>query len=595
MLFHYILKKMSIGKRLVLIFGLLITVPMIIVGTVSYQTYSSNLEDNTIKRMMELNESLILEINSIRKSNEEFSDKVLSQGTLQAVLSKKYTAAESAVEVEDKAHVEQILFSLTNPLNEANIFIVGSNGRTYRSNGDMARFNVANIVETSIFQRALESNGENIWVPTNEDIFHYLSGESFLYLVRRINSLSLTTLEIGHSIIQIKYTHLANVFQRLSFEEGEYIKVIDSNGMIFYDNQDIRLIGTQIEENILSNIGNLNEGVFFLEQEKVNYLVSYKMNQENGWSIIRGVPYSTIVAASKELRNFTLLVLSICLLIAVLVAVLFSRSIVQPIKNLKDSMVSLGDGNLEIKVDLDRQDEIGSLQRSFNLMVKDLHMLMAKTEEDQKRKQMLELQKLEYQINPHFLYNTLDRIHWMLQKNGQSENGEMITTLARYFRLGLSKGKETYSIKDELEHIQHYLYLMNNRSQEKIRIVIQADEDILHFKTPKILLQPLVENAIIHGFQENSDTNEIRITVTKDEDNIVYQVSDNGIGIATNQLQQIRKQISLDQPEQESRQGIGLSNTHQRIKLTYGSMYGLDIDSILEEGTVVTICIPQIP
>jgi two-component system sensor histidine kinase YesM len=255
-------------------------------------------------------------------------------------------------------------------------------------------------------------------------------------------------------------------------------------------------------------------------------------------------------------------------------------------------MDKFGAGDLMLRTSTDRNDEIGKLQQSFNLMADDIKNLLQKIENENKQRRILELNILEYQINPHFLYNTLDSINWMAQKSGQKDISEMVTALARFFRIGLSKGKEFIKIRDELEHANSYLIISKIRFKECFEFKFDVSEEILEYKTVKLILQPVIENAIKHGIDKDGKDGLIEIKGKLDEGTVILSVTDNGKGIDEEHLKVLRKLLINTSRMDDYGGGIGLINVNQRIKLNFGSEYGLGIESKLGYGTTVYIRIP---
>jgi two-component system, sensor histidine kinase YesM len=271
-----------------------------------------------------------------------------------------------------------------------------------------------------------------------------------------------------------------------------------------------------------------------------------------------------------------------------------------------------GKGNLKARASTNRMDEVGHLQVSFNKMADDISNLLEKIEYENKQRRLMELNILEYQVNPHFLYNTLDSINWMAQKAGKEDIGELAGALARFFRVGLSKGNEFYEVKDELEHVQQYLLINKIRYKDCFQYQITSDPDVLENHTIKIILQPIVENAIKYGINKRSAGGYISVSAKKDNDSILFEISDNGEGIQNDRLQAIQsalgKHTVIDGEPVDSRNsrstgsGFGLFNVNQRIWLHFGDGFGITIDSVAQNsgkennstgsGTVVRIRIP---
>jgi two-component system sensor histidine kinase YesM len=246
-------------------------------------------------------------------------------------------------------------------------------------------------------------------------------------------------------------------------------------------------------------------------------------------------------------------------------------------------------GNFDTQVDVNSSNEIGQLGLRFNRMTAKIKELMLQNVQEQELKRKSELKALQAQINPHFLYNTLDSIIWMAEVNKSKEVVLMVSSLAKLFRLSLSKGDEIIPIRNEIEHIKSYLTIQKMRYKDKLDFEIQVDDHILSYKTIKIILQPLVENSIYHGIKNKDGVGLIRITGTQVGNKIVLSVIDNGIGMTPETLEAL-----LQKPvPSEQGSGMGVNNVNQRIKLYYGEEYGLQYESEPGQGTTVHIWLPM--
>jgi two-component system sensor histidine kinase YesM len=251
-------------------------------------------------------------------------------------------------------------------------------------------------------------------------------------------------------------------------------------------------------------------------------------------------------------------------------------------------------GDFDIQFKSGNQDEIGQLGRSFNNMIIEIRKLIDQVYEEQKKKREAELKILQAQIKPHFLYNTLDTIQWMAKERKADDVAVMIIALTNLFRIGLSKGKETISVSEEIEHIKSYLFIQKARYENKLKYEIVVDPEVMQEIVIKLTLQPLVENAIYHGIKERRGEGNIKIEVRKIDDKLCLCVMDNGAGIPADKLIKLQSVLSgtnVNKAE-EDLPGFGLFNVHERIRLAYGERYGVQIYSVLGEGTKVEVWYP---
>lgn len=592
-----IVKRMSITRRLILYFLLLLAVQMILIGTFSYRWLASFLADTYIQKTLEFNHSLMRQVNYIRGNGEAWSDRILSNKTIQILLQKSYSAYPSMEISNDKNTVESFL--LAEPTNLLYAVIVGENGVIYDngSTGLSYTWNYvpivyAQIAATRAYKKSLTSEGNNLWLAADEDI-RRLNHRPYLYLCRTLIEVGGRFRKLGQLIIQMPFTELDAVFGRIKLEQGEYYAIIAGDGKYLYHTANQKLIGTPAAKSILASMAGRTDGFRIVANGVEKYLLTYANFEENGWNILHLLPMRAITANAERVRNYILLILLFVLAISLPLLVFFSGNISRPIKKLKSTMDQFGNGNLAARTLTDRMDEIGHLQASFNTMADDINNLLEKNAAEHKQRRLLELNMIEYQINPHFLYNALDSISWMAQKAGNEDIEEMVSALAKFLRVGLNKGKELYKIQDELEHVRQYLLINKIRFKDSFRFEIQAEPEVLKYSTIKIILQPIVENAIKYGIDKNGTAGYIIIAAKKEEDAVLFTVSDNGAGMQEDRLEAIQRVLAKHTPiDEDSSNGFGLFNVSQRVWLHFGDGYGVTIASKAGSGTTVCIRIP---
>ena len=304
---------------------------------------------------------------------------------------------------------------------------------------------------------------------------------------------------------------------------------------------------------------------------------------------------SNFVTVQTELnrnnRNSTILAVGVAI-VAMSISLLLSgraaRSVTRPIRDLCDLTEKVAGGDFSVKTQVEAGDEIAVLTRSFNDMTEEIGILVDDIRKKQENLRIIENRLLQEQINPHFLYNTLDAIAWMCEDGKNEDAEEMVTALARLFRISISKGHELIPIEKEVEHAKSYLKIENYRYKNKFTYSFEVEESCLSYLCNKITLQPIIENAIYHGVKQMIDEGEIWIRIFEDGEDIIFQVEDNGIGMTEEQCREILRK------EPGDRTGIGIKNVNDRIKIYFGSNYGLNITSELDEGTCVTIRMPKV-
>jgi len=282
------------------------------------------------------------------------------------------------------------------------------------------------------------------------------------------------------------------------------------------------------------------------------------------------------------------------LLFSIAAAWVISASVYLPIKKLHDVTTTITEKDLEVLVTGDNVDELTELSRSFNAMIGKIRELLDEKIEEQRRLKKAEFKTLQAQINPHFLYNTLDTIIWKAEANQKDQIIELVQALSSFFRITLSKGQDWITIGEEVEHVRSYLRIQSMRYRDILTYTIDVDEEILHGTILKLMLQPLVENALYHGIKNKRGGGTIAVRGYRlGEGQALLEVEDNGIGIAADELAQLREGLADESRRDDiGEHGFGIYNVHQRIKLYYGRQFGLSIESEPQWGTKVSLTIP---
>ncbi len=408
-------------------------------------------------------------------------------------------------------------------------------------------------------------------------------------LTRAVEITQGTSTDQGILLIDIRYSSLQQILENITLGNQGYLYMISSSGQLICHPR-MQLIETgQMTENVMTAAG-YRDGSYREEFGGEMREVSVKSVGYTGWKLVSVTPEKGLPLGTLKMRLFVVFVVASFLLVLVLINAFISSRITNPIQELEKSVNAIEEGELDTEVYTGGSYEIQHLGRSIGDMAKRIKALMEDivTEHESKRKS--EFDTLQSQINPHFLYNTLDIIVWMIENEQKQEAVKVVTALARFFRISLSRGRSIIPVKDELEHVRNYLMIQQMRFKNKFTYVIRAGEDVMELASLKLMLQPLVENAIYHGMEFMDGDGEIMIRVYREGEELWFQISDNGLGMTQEQLDGLLS----DRPHVSSRRGsgIGVKNVNERIRLYFGEHYGLSIQSEPDEGTVITIRLP---
>lgn len=298
----------------------------------------------------------------------------------------------------------------------------------------------------------------------------------------------------------------------------------------------------------------------------------------------------------KSIKNwllFNVITLGCLIIVSFIVAWYISGSVSNPIKNLRKMTKIVSTGNFDERIMDVNSDEIADLGHSFNIMTIKIKELMDERMEKQKKLKNAEFKVLQAQINPHFLYNTLDTIVWMAETGHNDKVIHLVRELSNFFRKSISKGRDVITVQEEFEHVSSYLSILKVRYRDTMDYSIQVMDSIEKFNIPKFTLQPLVENALYHGIKNKRGNGKIIVRGSRiNEQEMLFEVVDNGIGMDEEKLRTVKRSLDLDHGENSDAGSFGMSNVHQRIQLYYGNKYGLQINSTINEGTQVSVTIP---
>lgn len=303
--------------------------------------------------------------------------------------------------------------------------------------------------------------------------------------------------------------------------------------------------------------------------------------------------YNDMQKMTTNMILISFFIVGILIAVAILMVTIIPRSISKPIRYLSEVTKEVADGNLDVRVHMKHGAEVKLLADSLNVMIEKIQTLIDNVMLEQMRLREAELEILQMQINPHFLYNTLDTIVWLAEAGNKEAVVEMVQTLSDFFRSSLNSGKDIVSIESEIRHVVSYLQIQQVRYQDILEYEISIPEETRYCQIPKITLQPLVENALYHGIKYKRGKGKIRVSGRIQDHMCILTVSDDGVGMTKERLQQVRG--GLTSKIEDSNDFYGLYNVNERIHLKFGEEYGLHLDSILQEGTTVEVWLPMTP
>jgi two-component system sensor histidine kinase YesM len=383
--------------------------------------------------------------------------------------------------------------------------------------------------------------------------------------------------------MDVEVLSILSYVDNVSIGQRGYCFVMDQYGNMVYHPQQ-QLIYSGIKHENLEMLKNLDS-----ETVVGDIIYSAQNLQDGHWTVV-GVSYTDELVTDKikELWWLIIVELIICIVILFISIRLFNRKIASPVQNLINAMKDFERNMQDFRYKKEKGVyEMQILSESFEHMVKRLQKLMERVKREEILLRKTELKALQTQINPHFLYNTLDSIQWMCERNKPGQAVKMVSALSKLFRISISKGKDLITVADEIEHAKNYMVIQTFRYTNQFTYRFDVEEKVLPYLCNKITLQPLIENAIIHGINPTFEDGEIVITAKTENNNVVFVVSDNGMGMSKEQCRSILKRDTNDNF------GIGIKNVNDRNKIYFGNEYEIQIDSEMDAGTTITIKFPK--
>ena len=384
--------------------------------------------------------------------------------------------------------------------------------------------------------------------------------------------------------LDLRFASISSYINNVGIGQHGYCFLMDESGILYHPQQ--QLIYSQLKSEDTDTLADLPDGTY----SESNVIYVLQTVEGSPWRVV-GVSYVDELVTSNLWENFWLLALAaVAILLAALVSsIVISRALSRPLKGLSRAMRQFEkNADTFTYAPVGGAREVQELSESFGHMVVKIQHLMETVRREEINLRKTELKALQAQINPHFLYNTLDSIAWMCEQGRNDEAVQMVNALAQLFRISISRGHELIPIRSELRHAESYLKIQKHRYKNQFSYRFDVDESCLDFLCNKITLQPIIENAIYHGINGLVDEGEIVITLRADGSDVVFTVADNGVGMEEEQIQAILRK------ERSDHTGIGIKNVNDRLKIYFGEGYGITIDSEPDVGTTVTIRMPQV-
>jgi two-component system sensor histidine kinase YesM len=445
--------------------------------------------------------------------------------------------------------------------------------------------------QNPIFQKAEALNG-NIGVEpfTNTPTVIYDNRLSQILMYRVIKEFNHFK-NVGVLLIWLNEPKLRSIYNPI-VPKGGSILIVAADGAVISSSNSALQRGTRLPPIFLRQLNNNHKASQIIKLDRQRLMLTDSISAITGWKVIVLTPVAVLTEKVASIAFIMLMAGVICYILLLFLSAYISSIITDPIRQLQESIKKVQQGDFSQQVSFSNLDEIGELGQGYNTMINHIRNLIDRVYKLQIQEREAELIALQAQINPHFLYNTLDTIFWKAEKNNVPEISEMVYALAKIFRLSLNRGDELTTVAKEQELIGYYLKLQQIRFQQKFSYTMDCDPQLLELSIPKLVLQPFVENAIIHGIGELETGGRIDIIGWLNDSLMIFTITDNGIGMSDAKIEQIINN-DVEQSSNSISGGYAIRNVIERLELYYNSDYQLTFNSTPGIGTTVTIIIPQ--
>lgn len=594
----------SLRAKLLVMFIILASVPLLIVGIVSYQKSYHTLSDHSKASALLVADQLVSDIDSLFLDTQKLLE-LGSNPTVLYFLSSQTETYSEAKEIVQTLDTYRSTYRYDSVLNIQMINLYGK--------GISERKGVFQLEHNPLRNPHfvyLSGHPDEILKITPGEASSYDRLDGFTYQSNNVISIiapikqRVTHEVIGFIVIDLDDHMIEQYYNNLAIGSTGFFFVADQHGKPIFSPQ-ARQENIPASDELLQHITS-PRGSFTQTINKQKQFFVYATSDMTGWKIIGMAPLQEIIADAIEIRLLILASVGLSAVFAISLYLSLTQRIIRPLQLLKTKMRKAADGYLEAKIKTSGRDEIADLSNSFNTMLDNIKLLLEKNKREQEQVKKAELRTLQSQINPHFLYNTLDSIIWMAEAGKNDKVITLVTAMSRFFRISLNKGKDWVSIKTELDHAKNYLTIQQMRYYDILTYEIDVAEEIYPYPILAMTLQPLIENALYHGIKNKRGLGKIRVTGQfENEHYILLTVEDNGIGITAERLQEISANLfacenkasffqdELEQQVQDHNGGFGLFNVHQRLRLYFGEPCGLVLESTYGEGARISVRIPR--
>ena len=581
-------ERLSLQKQLLIYMALLIAVPLLLMMALGNYFYASGFDEQSTEFSTQMLEQVRMNIESSVGTVDRMLEYLAMDEDVINYLRLQDFYSPGRIRLETAVRDRMRIFADVDPALVGGLLVAGENG-LYASN-DLYRITRYPLTRDSWYAQAVAADGERVLIsrPIGRNIRHYrnYSANSIVSVVRAVKDPETGEL-LGVVIADMLTQAIEERIRDVTLGKSGYVFVQDSAGEIVY--APVNDTVYRIRAEWLTQA----PGIHVIDGQRYQLLCAH--SDVTQWNTVGMFPLGETPEQMASLRSFTVIAASVFIVLATVVSLRFSASFVGPISKLRRLMSEAESGNLDVSFDTRGYfGEIRQLGGSFNSMMDKIRGLLQMVYKEQRDKREAEIRTLQAQINPHFLYNTLDTIHWMAEEHQAMDIVKLVSALTKLFRISLSRGREVISLAEEMEHVRSYLYIQKVRYEDKLHYRIDVPEALLRLRVNKLILQPLVENAIYHGIKQKRGEGHIQLSGERRGDTLVLRVADDGAGMSPEKCARLNEELR-DGGGRVRDHGYGIFNVNDRIRLSYGREYGLHYRINEYGGITVELVCPAVP
>lgn len=571
-------RDFSIRTKLIIGF-LTILLPLVLILSIVFYSYSAEIVlKQSLEQTREIVEQFSISLDNymglMRNKMEILADSPTIQEELNTHQDKEDIKNDSFYSRNKR--IRRIMLQIYSSVTMNDVEIYGINETNHYLSLWSKKYEIPD--KDILFENANLSKGRSVLVNNINDA-------DTIQMIKMVKDLQ-TYKPIGYIRFGLKRNYIEKMAKNINFGSDGGVVIFDEN---------LNKISGIAHDSVLSKL--LKEkpsiGNFSYSEGKNEYTAVHIHSDSTGWTTVGVIPLRYINKDLAGIQYLTVIIIVLTIIIGVTVSVIIAQSLILPLENTVNALEKFSRGDFAVRLKENRCDEIGKLNRIFNKAIKEINELMQKVTQSEILNKEMEFKTLQSQMNPHFLYNTLDTINWLAFKEKQTEICNLVAAISSLIRASISNKKSIITIEHELDYVKNYIYIQHIRYKDRFDTIYDIDESLLKQAVPKLIIQPIVENAIIHGIENSKNKNLLYISVKRENECIVIIVKDTGIGMTDEKVSELLKEpLNAEGDEQKAHTNLGLYAVHKRIQLMYGDLYGLTVHSQAGEGTTVTLHIP---